>query len=262
MRTKKVLKPIKKRIDDYLKCGQRIRKHHNPDSVHDFRIASRNLMVILPLISNGHPSKWQCDIKGWLKELNRLRDLQVLLDRLKGHPAITFRIQNQIDDELKQWRSSHRDIVRKDFRCRLEKELKRLSHHIKEAPDQFARALGQQFLAVQNHLLGRLKKVDTTEPKTLHRLRVAYKSFRYISSLLSEIGMLLKLNRQQLKKWQKLLGDIQDDEVAIAWLFEHWPEERVLIQSLQDHSEQLRRQFNDELKRFHEVVTKIRFKQS
>lgn len=253
----KVAETVKQRIDGYLELAEKIQKQYDADTIHDFRVASRNLTVIAPVISAETYKAWHGKITEWLKVLNRLRDLQVLKERTEDHKAIALLLQQQINDELQQWKEKSQEVAPEAFRQQLLQECSHTIQRIEMAPEKFDSVIRRHFRAVVDKLIERLDRLDISEPKSFHKLRIAYKSFRYMLTFLHDAGFLLELNREELKRWQELLGDIQDDEVAAAWLLEHRPEERDLIRSIQLHSAHQRGQFHHDKAQFRKFVIEL-----
>ncbi len=54
---------------------------------------------------------------------------------------------------------------------------------------------------------------DARELKTLHRLRIRYKRLRYLLELLLEAGAPLEVDKDVLKEWQDMFGEIEDYRV-------------------------------------------------
>ena len=63
------------------------------------------------------------------------------------------------------------------------------------------------------------RRVRRDAPATLHRLRVAFKRFRYVSELLEPlVPGLTPRQLDRMKKYQAAAGDIQDLQVLLARL--------------------------------------------
>lgn len=245
---------VERRVIRYLELAKRIHAHHDPDTIHDFRVASRNLLVTAPLLAGHSHLAWQRQVKNWLKSLNRLRDLQVLEERLRGNADVSDILKAKVEYALRRWERECHQVVPKPFRQELNEVCQQAISRISRSPAQFETDLKWQYDAIRTRLIARLDEADTARPATLHRLRIAYKSFRYMVALLHDAGALSGLDWDALKRWQDILGAIQDDEVAIAWLLENRLQESELIRSIQLHSEQLRQQFHAELLQFRKFV--------
>lgn len=257
MQAEKTASVVKRRVDHYLELAERVHAHHDADTIHDFRVASRNLLVVAPLIADQPHPAWHGEIKNWLKALNHLRDLQVLEERLQSNAEVQRMLKQKIEHALQAWKRARSQVAPKPFRHELKEVCRQAIYRIRRSPEKFEADLSRQYDAIHKRLVARIDEVDTTRPETVHRLRVAYKSFRYLCALLHDAGALPDLNWEELKQWQDHFGAIQDDEVASAWLQENRPQERELIRSIQLHSEQLRQRFQAELPQFRKFVTDI-----
>lgn len=244
----RMVKTVEKRLKRYLKRARQMNRHTDRRTVHKFRIASRNMLVIAPLLDES--CAWKKRVKQQLKALGPLRDLQVLAARFSEGDPLHRELEKAIDREL---RNIHLDIP-KTFRSQLKSSCTQAVHRMGKVPEHFEKAAASHFSAVTEKLLTRLAAINSDQPKTFHRLRIAYKNFRYLAVFIHDVGLLQHLDKKALKQWQMLLGNIQDDTVAAAWLQEKHPEARDLISSIQQHSQALRQQFDDEKVQFQQFV--------
>lgn len=246
-----VVKTVEKRVERYLKRARQMDRHTDHRTIHKFRIASRNMLVIAPLLDQS--DVWKKRVKKQLKALGPLRDLQVLAGRFNEGDSLRREIEEAIEREL---HSIHPDIS-KTFRRQLKDSCTEVICRIGKHPERFEKAVAAHFSAVTEKLLARLDGVESDQPKTFHRLRIAYKNFRYLTVFLYDIGLLEHLDKKKLKQWQVLLGDIQDDFVAASWLQEKHPDAHDAISSIQRHSEGLRQQFDSEKAQFRRFVAQL-----
>lgn len=252
MQTQELIGSLNQRVEHYLELASRTLRNFDPDTIHDFRVASRNLMVIAPwLTDDPDAAVWYRQVKRSLKMLNGLRDLQVLKERLEMEgEAIDALLDEQISHELKRWNRESPKLASKQFRDHMTRGYGHFSDTIERSPGRLDRMIARECQSVRERLLARLNEVDTTRPRSLHKLRIAYKSFRYLVAMLHDVGALPELNPDEFKHWQDILGAIQDDEVACAWLIEYFPQKRELIRSIRIDSERLRDQFQTQLPQF------------
>jgi CHAD domain-containing protein len=62
-----------------------------------------------------------------------------------------------------------------------------------------------------------LKDVNTADPTTIHRLRVAFKKVRYAAEILTPLlPWMTRSRRKWMQEYQTLMGEVQDAEVMIA----------------------------------------------
>lgn len=258
MHKRKAAKALQRRFKRYVKCAARVRRHHDETSIHDFRIASRNLLALDALIPHQAWPRERKKVKRWLKMLNHLRDLQVLRKRfISGDPALIAMLDDEIAFELARWKKKSRRMARKKFR----KAMRRLARHtavqVLHAPDDFEVLLQHRWQVCRRRMLARLGEVDVKQPESLHRLRVSYKTFRYLALFLYRLGRLPELDRKQLQGWQNQLGEIQDLDVARRWLRQHRPGETKAAEEQENHMQKLCREFVEQRGEFSAFVGEV-----
>ncbi len=71
-------------------------------------------------------------------------------------------------------------------------------------------AVDDSFLVTQQ----RLSTVDLHRPSTIHRLRIAFKTFRYMLEIIHPLlARFPETNLKSMQDYQSLLGEVQDAEV-------------------------------------------------
>lgn len=255
MRRKRTSQALLQRVGDYLELLHRMHRQQDTETIHDFRVASRNLLALFPLFPrHGDAKLWKRKVRHRLHELNRLRDLQVLQARLDKGSAL---VRKEIDDEL-----SHVDIAgSKRARRRLEKQLlhstRRLLRSIDRHPHAFESRLREEWFRIHRLLSRRLRAADSKQPATLHKLRVAYKAFRYITEFLADAGELPDLDKREVRYWQDILGEIQDYRVASAWLDDHPGSRTPKSGKMVEKGVRLRRGFIRRRRRFRTFIDRV-----
>jgi CHAD domain-containing protein len=198
-------------------------------SVHDLRIETRRMLAMLDLLRALHfPDSLKKTRKIFKKRLDafdELRDTQVQLLLLKplrrGFPEarafdpLLRRREKRIIGEL-------RHDIKAMKHVRLERRLKAVEKQLHEfatagplerTATLASAALRETFDDVAA-LRGRVRRSNTA---TIHRMRVAFKKFRYVSELLQPLFPRLTAKQlRQMQEYQGLMGDIQDMEVLIA----------------------------------------------
>jgi len=220
MKKKQASRALLQRVDLYLVLLRRIRHQQDEQTIHDFRVASRNLLALFPLFPpQARPKRWKRQVNRRLHNLNRLRDLHALKGRM---PNASIALDMDIALALGGLASSD---DKKRLRRRLQRELRHsgriAARFIRKHPEEFMRMLQAEWFRIHVSLFKRLCEADGKQPRSLHKLRVAYKSFRYLVSYMYDAGELLLLDQKQVKYWQDMLGEIQDSQFTLAWLAEH-----------------------------------------
>jgi len=249
---KRVARALQQRIDEYLLRLRQMNARQDEKTTHRFRIASRNLLAVYPLFPDEAKAlRWKGKVKKGLRRLNRLRDLHALQSRVTGHDAM---LMMEIMGERQAYEPAGRHA---DLERLLNDSGKMAEHFIAHHTEAFSRRLRDEWFKVHARLGECLLAADGNRPKTLHSLRVAYKSFRYLLTFLHDIGELPELDEAQLKSWQDLLGKIQDSEVASAWMAEHQLQDTPVARAIEEESVRLRHYFMHERPHFRNFIDSL-----
>jgi len=212
---------------------KRCLRRRDVDAVHDLRVESRKLLTWLNLFralglgKTVRPARRQ--VRRLLHELAPLRDMQVLLECLNEVPkplrADTPLLRRRLSGESRKLEDRVRRrcgqvSMAQVTRC-VHRALKTLKRMEREGDDSkvLPGAVAGWFsgLIRQSELALRHTRVD--RPATVHQLRLSLKRVRYGTEALSP---LLYRNGAgflgQLRRWQALLGEIQDVEMFLARL--------------------------------------------
>lgn len=220
------LRTMRRRYRKRLKLCQR---KFSETAVHDLRIETRRLLALLDLLRALHFNlalrKTRKVLKRRLDAFDELRDTHVCLTLLKPLRREVPEVRGL--DPL--WRRQERLLVvelRREIRAtkqaRLQKRLKALEKALAtgiggarrgsdEAPARAA--LSEAFARV----MALRRRIRRNAPSTIHRTRVAFKRFRYMSELLQPLlSGFPKNHLERMRAFQGLMGDIQDLEVLLA----------------------------------------------
>jgi len=213
----------------YRKRLARCQVEFSETSVHDLRIETRRLLAMLDLLGALHFGdslrKTRKIFKKRLDAFDELRDTQVQLLLLK---PLWRDVPGAREFDLVLRRREQRLIgeLRKEIKrlkpLRLERRLKALERDWRElaAAESPARtrALAAAALRETFEAVAALhQRVRRSRTGTIHRLRVAFKRYRYMSELLQPLFPRLTARRLcRMQAYQGLMGDIQDIEVLIA----------------------------------------------
>jgi CHAD domain-containing protein len=213
----------------YRKRLARCQEKFSETSVHELRIETRRMLAMLDLLRALHfedsLKKTRKIFKRRLDTFDELRDTQVQLLWLK--PVWRdFPEAREFDLVLRRREKRLIGELRKEIKrmkqIRLERRLKAVEKQLrksacaKSARDSSALASG----ALQEsfrHAAELRQRVRRSHTETIHRLRVSFKRFRYMSELLQPFFPRLTAKRlREMQAYQGLMGDIQDMEVLIA----------------------------------------------
>jgi CHAD domain-containing protein len=203
------------------------RSEFTEEAVHDLRVATRRILALIQLLNSisPHPrlKKMTRAFKDHLDEFDDLRDTQVIL----GELSTILQELPQLDD-FEQHLHSHEAQMLQDLQKQLrQRKPSEIAGWIQKTRDaleedapvdlkaQILDAVDDAFLDVRQ----RLGWVDVARSATIHRVRVAFKAFRYMVEI---VHPLLKdfppATIKQMNEYQTLMGNIQDAEVFAGTL--------------------------------------------
>lgn len=223
----------------YLAELERCRTEFSNDAVHDLRVSIRRVITVIQLLNSIWPQRRLNKIvktfKDQLDELDDLRDTQVILEEI-----------SEALDELPQLRgfqkqeTEYEEELLKKLRKKLNEfetdTLERRMDKVREALDNgsydglqafILRAVDDAYQRVHE----RYDQVDLQNAATIHRVRVAFKTFRYMVELIHPLleGYPQEC-LQQMHDYQSRMGEVQDAEVFLRTLNDY--SEEVSFQDL------------------------------
>jgi CHAD domain-containing protein len=210
------------------KMCARCQRGFSPDSVHDTRVHCRRLIARVTLVRQAMRDTALDSVlrtlKRFLKPLGELRDVQVqkqiLMDELARFPELGGLWVDLSRREAKLRRAAKEWVGGLD-RTKLARRLKRLEAELINPAARLASKAGlhQSVVRALEHayrvVVDRRQQIDPAVPATLHRVRIAYKKFRYmVESLPPAVGQASSLQLSAMAHYQTALGNIQDAEVS------------------------------------------------
>jgi CHAD domain-containing protein len=194
------------------------------DAVHDLRVATRRILALLQLLHSISPhSRLQKLMRAFRKQLNEfddLRDTQVILAEvskvLQDLPQLQ-EFQKYLEETEHKMLFALSKKIKKFETSKIAKRMHKTygwfaSEVNEELKTETLQAVDDAYLLTKI----RLGWVDLSRPATIHRVRIAFKSFRYMVEI---IHPLLKEfpseNLRQMHEYQSRMGEIQDVEVFL-----------------------------------------------
>lgn len=217
-----LLLALETRWENYRTELKNCRNEFTEDAVHDLRVATRRMLALIQLLNSISPEphlrRMARAFKDHLDEFDHLRDTQVILAELSEIlPELP-----QLDEFDQHLRSLEAQMLQ-ELHTKLEqRETSQLARWIRKTQDSIEAgpndnlktltldAVDDAFLVVRH----RLGWVDINRSATIHRVRVAFKAFRYMLEIIHPLlrdfppGLL-----KQMNDYQTLMGNIQDVEV-------------------------------------------------
>jgi len=214
----------------YRRRLKRSRRHFSERAVHDLRVEMRRLLALLDFLDSDPfgklPGKIAKALKKRLDAFDDLRDTQVqlqLLQRLwsKFPEAKPFR---------KLLRRQEAKLVNKARQKVQHVKMGGLWPQLKELEKQIGTAKRKSPAAAPNAALPALqssfqkavnlrRRIRGRDAAAIHRLRIAFKRFRYLSELLQPfLPGLTREHCRRMRRFQSSAGAIQDLEVLLTTL--------------------------------------------
>ncbi|MEP6894231.1 MAG: CHAD domain-containing protein [Chloroflexota bacterium] len=217
-----LLEALENRWKNYRAELKRCRAEFSNEAVHDLRVAARRMLALIQLLNSISPrprlQKLSRAFKEQLDEFDDLRDTQVILaeisEILHDLPQLhDFQKHLQFSEErmLRTLRKRIKNLETSEVTKRIRKTYEAVEAEMTgDLESQIMQAVDDVYLITKQ----RYNWVDYARPATIHRVRIAFKSFRYmveiVYPLLSDFPMeALK----RMNDYQSLMGEIQDAEV-------------------------------------------------
>jgi CHAD domain-containing protein len=222
---------VRKARRRYHKRLERCQKKFSEGAVHELRVENRRILALLDLIASlgldGAVKKLARNFKKRLDVFDGLRDTQVQLRHLKplwrGFPE-AHRLKTILQRREARLVSRLASEIKATKDTRLNRRLKEVEKCLRSCADGKSRKLAAQLAAAAlretfQRVLALRRQVRASEPATIHRLRVSFKRFRYVSELLRPLlPGLTAAQIDRMKEYQAAAGEIQDLEVLLARL--------------------------------------------
>jgi len=240
---------VRSRWQTFRRALKRCRQEFATKAVHECRVEARRLLSSLELLQSIVPQerfrKGRRPIRKCLKLLQPLRDVQVQ-ENLVRQSAITS--LPLIRSELAKQRHRYQkkavrgikalELARtKELTRQMERDLcgtavengKQKRRGIALRDDAALRRLFlKRLTGLYRKVIGVRKEIDPGNVETIHRLRVAFKKFRYtVEPLRGFMTEFPPESMRDIKSLQEALGGLQDTDVYLRWLdklIRHRPE--------------------------------------
>jgi CHAD domain-containing protein len=209
---------------------KRCQKKYSEAAVHDLRVATRRLISMLDLLNQLHPDdglqRTRRKLKKHLQMFSPLRDAQVQLlsiePMLPSFPALQDFHDHLVKRERKLVKRLAEKVnaVKTGSMAKIMRATAEQLQALLQTPAMQREKHRVAMAAVEaafNRVVERRGAIDPSDPTTIHRMRVAFKKFRYMVEALAPI--LPKASPRRLKAmnaFQGRMGDIQDSEVLLA----------------------------------------------
>ena len=242
-----LVEALEKSWKTYLAELKRCRLEFSNEAVHDLRVATRRSMALIQLLNSiaARPrfKKIMHSFKEQLDELDELRDTQVILveisESVQDFPQLQRFQKRQKYYEAKLLKSL-RHKIRKFPATELTRRIRKTHQAWQDdPPDGLEMRLLQAVDDAWTSARQRLSLVDAARPFTIHRVRIAFKRFRYMVEIVYPLltDYPVELFRA-MHDFQSRMGDVQDAD--------------VFLQTLMDYAESASMQDLDPVRRYYE----------
>ena len=209
---------------------KRCQKKSSEETVHDLRVAMRRLMSTLDLLASIQPAgnlrKARRRLKKQLNLFGPLRDVQVQLLTVEKMLPNFPELQEFYAYLVKRDRKLVRRLDVEVQRLRTSQLTKAITAVTRQVDSLLATpAMQQDKLAVAisavdaafNEVVQRKLGIASADSAAIHRMRVAFKKFRYmVESLAPMLDWVTSKRLRAMNAFQTSMGDIQDAEVLLS----------------------------------------------
>jgi CHAD domain-containing protein len=219
-----LLDSLDKRWEKYRSELKRCRTEFSNEAVHDLRIATRRMMVLIQLLRTLDPrprlQKLQRTFKDQLDSFDDLRDTQVMLadvsetlqELAQLRPFEEYLIKNE-ESLLRTVKEKFKQIQPRGIAKRVDKTRESLEDQaLEHLEDRLLQAVDDAFLLTKQ----RFGWVNPADPPTIHRVRLAFKKFRYLIEIINPMVPAFPMEHfKGMNDYQGAMGEIQDIEILL-----------------------------------------------
>ena len=219
---------LKQRVENYINDRKICNQAFSEEAVHDLRVSARRLLALIELLReiapNFHLQKLRRALKDQLENLNELRDTQVILIEIEA----TREMLPELDRLQRFLQKREARLLQNAERNVLKFKTSSITRCLEEGAEQLATLgdnseLNAALLNVVDdawvRVQRRKKHVDPAHPASIHRVRIAFKKFRYMIEIIHPIlEGFPDANFKKMHKHQAVMGDFQDVEVLLKHL--------------------------------------------
>lgn len=222
-----LLEALDQRWKNYRTELKRCRSEFSNEAVHDLRTAARRMLAFIRLLNSISPrprlQKLNRAFKDQLDEFDDLRDTQVILAEISETLQELPQLQ-EFQDHLQGVEKSLLKTLRKKLKVidlfDVSKRIRRMRESLKtesngDLVSQILQAVDDAFLITKQ----RQNWINPAQAATIHRVRIAFKSFRYMVEIIHPLLQNFPSeNLKHMHDYQALMGEIQDVEVIMETL--------------------------------------------
>ena len=201
------------------------KRDFSEEAVHDLRVATRRLLAVMDILRtlDPHPrvQKTRRILKNQLDSLDELRDVQVMLvdisESVANFPDLKPFELRLLAREKKLLREA-RKLIKALQASELARRVRKIRAELEEKAQD--RGFNTRILSVVDQAYSQatqaLGQIDPSQSASIHRLRIAFKKFRYMVEIASPLMKKYPVAYlKQMHDYQSKMGDVQDAEVFL-----------------------------------------------
>ena len=225
-----LLAALEDRWKKYRKELKRCREELSFEAVHDLRTATRRILAIIQLLNSISPRprlrKLEHSFKDQLDLFDDLRDTQVILaesyEVIQEFPQLQGfqkHLQHTQEKILRTLRKEIKKLETTEVKKRIRKTHESMeTEQVDDLKSEIMQAVDDAYLTTKQ----RYSWIDPARPTTIHRVRTAFKSFRYMMELIHPLLQDFPPETlERMNDYQSLMGEIQDVEVFVGTLADY-----------------------------------------
>lgn len=213
-------------------------RYKNEESIHDLRVSVRRLLSFAILLNKLYPSEYHAQLnkilKPKMKRLNPLRDTQVQIERFKkllpGNINL-LEFYNYLLLKEREFKALNMIYLSEKKIEILEGVLFFYFLDVKSKITDNDKNLAKIIANAENVydvLVEKVDLMDTSNLDSIHKLRLAFKNFRYTIESSAKLLGVESVLINKLKQFQNLLGAIQDNNVIESKLMKFYNETKLI----------------------------------
>ncbi len=263
------VRAARRRYRKRLTCCQ---KKFSEKAVHDLRIEARRILALLDLLDALHfkesPEKLRKTFKKRLDAFDDLRDThvqRVLLKPLWGRFPEAHEFKKHLGKCEKRL---EREMSREIKTCKsgwLNRTLKEIEKSLRQSaanpPTRRESASQSQLLlsAAYRRVVILRRQIRRSTPATIHRMRVAFKRFRYTAELLQPfLPQFTPARLERMKDFQGAAGDIQDVAVLLERIEKETKKDAITAASVKNLRDELLRSERRAIEKLMERIDELK----
>jgi CHAD domain-containing protein len=221
-----LLEALDQRWKNYRARLKQCRTEFSNEAVHDLRTAARRMLALIRLLNSVAPrprlQRLSRAFKAQLDEFDELRDTQVILAEISE--TLPHLPQLQVfQDYLQGVEKKLLKTLRKKLRVVDLFDVSKRIRRLRELLRTESKSIVFDLLTTVDNAYAITKQrqnwVNPAQATTVHRVRIGFKSFRYMVEIVHPLlpGFPME-NLKRMHDFQSLMGEIQDIEIIVQAL--------------------------------------------